>query len=401
MAFAVTAAYLIGTVSGARADIFGDALHAIGGAAQTGARLVTAPVQTVINAVKSPTLSSVTAPWKAVGSSAAGTIDAAASLSNAPQQFLYDKAKSFASLGGSAGSFIFDVGTFQQNLIRGLEQSGVHDIANTLRLQNPLQVTAAPLAAAIRAAHDRYNTDARPIPDDVKAKLAAFIDAGTLQRGRFTIGNVEITLPSLIGNGSRFFGGDRYAVTVDDIIVFPVNAGTDYAWWAHELTHVGQYKAMGIDAFAYRYVVTLGHELEDPAYAKQDQVAASLGLQNVSRANTASAFGQLNATMQGSSGSGLQPIPEHFVAQCIFPNDPHPVSFLITNTNRIIMTLPSTGQWVQIGWAMPRRFPAFAWTYQCGTGAYDVDANGVIVAPVVPAPGYPPRPVAVGYVVKL
>jgi hypothetical protein len=125
-------------------------------------------------------------------------------------------------------------------------------------------------------------------------------------------------------------------------------------WWAHELTHVKQYGEMGVDGFAYRYMVTLGHDLEDPAYAMQDLVNGAT--QNRAGATSAmNTFGGLYGTPQGSVAFGGRIVTEYFVAQCVFPADRFPVNYLITNTNRIIMVNPVNGQWAQIGWAMPPR----------------------------------------------
>ena len=63
-------------------------------------------------------------------------------------------------------------------------------------------------------------------------------------------------------------GGAASAVTLIDVVVFrgPSEAA-DLSTWAHELTHVDQYRDWGVHSFAVQYARNW-HSVEDPAYAK-------------------------------------------------------------------------------------------------------------------------------------
>lgn len=54
--------------------------------------------------------------------------------------------------------------------------------------------------------------------------------------------------------------------------------------------------------------------------------------------------------------------------------------YLVTNTNRIIAVDPMSGQWMQVGWAMPP-MPGFpmAWTYSTQYLNYAVTQQGQIL----------------------
>ena len=63
-------------------------------------------------------------------------------------------------------------------------------------------------------------------------------------------------------------GGAASAVTLIDVVVFrgPSEAA-DLSTWAHELTHVDQYRDWGVHSFAVQYARNW-RSVEDPAYAK-------------------------------------------------------------------------------------------------------------------------------------
>ena len=66
------------------------------------------------------------------------------------------------------------------------------------------------------------------------------------------------------------------AVTLYDTIVFSDSGlADDYWFWAHELTHVEQYRRYGVDGFARRYV-TDWKSLEKEATDKANRVRADL-----------------------------------------------------------------------------------------------------------------------------
>jgi len=110
-----------------------------------------------------------------------------------------------------------------------------------------------------------------PIPPLIRQALAGYIENDIMNMARFKIGDSGVT--NLAGLSVRY--GDANAVTLIDVIVFrnADSANNDAALWAHELTHVKQYRDFGVHDFAVRYVRNY-HEIEDPAYSVQFQFAA-------------------------------------------------------------------------------------------------------------------------------
>jgi hypothetical protein len=389
------------------ADFWSDAKRTIGDVGTAGWKITTAPYEAVANTVQvigggqSP--SSIFDPYQDAGRATGDAVQNGYSLVNQPQQFMYSKVQEFANKsGGDAGSFVFDVATFNQNLMAELGTSGVNSAANVLRRQNPLQIVAAPLAGAIRAARNKHYSNSSALPDDVKKGLANVFPDHVLNRARYVVGRVDITLPNFIGRGHKFMGDD-YAVVVDDVIVFntqPPSFSNDPFWWAHEIRHVAQYGELGIEKFSWDYVRDLGGSIEGDA----DRHGAQASGSRIPIARTASfASQQLGVSTNlvrdaqspvGSSAVGFQ--PEFFVARCHFPGDPSPVQYLLTNTQKIIAVDPISGQWMQVGWAAPPMVPGSVWTYQTMNFWYAVSPDGRIVA--YPQPGVW---VNVGYVQSL
>lgn len=370
---------LVASSQDAQSNVFKDVAKAVGGAVKTTTKIATAPVNVVIGTAKAAnggSVSDIYRPYVEIGKSAADNLTAGAKLVSDPQQYMFVKAQEYArKIGGDTGSFVFDVGTFSTRMSNELGYTAAAGAANILRGQNPLQVTAAPLAAAIRAARQQYASQAQPLPPDVRAGLADFFSPEVLDRARYTVGRIEINLPNFIGRGAKFMG-NGYAVTVDDTIVFnsaPPSFADNATWWAHEVTHVEQYGSWGVDKFAFEYVIDFGHSIERSA----DQRASTLG-------GTSSAAYSVTPAMMTSFGGNAAPAsvsnsgPEYFVARCSFPNDPYPVQYMVTNTNRIIAIDMMTGQWIQIGWAMPPLLPNVAWTYQTANFRYAVSGQGEI-----------------------
>jgi hypothetical protein len=112
---------------------------------------------------------------------------------------------------------------------------------------------AAPLLARWIAAsrEEALAAGTQPVPQTARARLEGFFAADLLDRVRFRIGG---------GSGPTLQGGllrwhRNHAITLIDVIVFRDEAiARDPLIWAHELTHVQQYDALGLDAFARRYV---------------------------------------------------------------------------------------------------------------------------------------------------
>ena len=93
---------------------------------------------------------------------------------------------------------------------------------------------------------------ARPMPPQIVQALSGYFPVELLQQVRYRSGgSTEMTLPGL-----AFQYGDAAAITLMDVILFEreSDAQQDLKLWAHELTHVLQYRRWGVDGFAARYV---------------------------------------------------------------------------------------------------------------------------------------------------
>lgn len=130
------------------------------------------------------------------------------------------------------------------------------------------------MASAIQIARDEtLKAGTQPIPADIKAALAGAFPAEMLERVRYRVGK-EGSLAI-----QAFQYGDIQAMTLIDVIVFQkeedalANAGL----WAHELTHVRQYDAWGVEEFARRYTRNY-KEIEDEAYGFQAQFEQKMGI---------------------------------------------------------------------------------------------------------------------------
>lgn len=350
----------------------------------SGVKITTAPYQSLMNAGKVLTgngnASQIYQPYKDLAKSVGGTTQQLGSLGSDPQNYLYQKAEQFAQqAGGESGAFIFDVATFTNQYYNELANAGVQNLGATLQGKNILEISAAPLAAALRAARESHLTNSHPIPDDVKNALRGRFSDQLLAKARYAIGTLQITLPNFIGKGQAYMGGNHsYAVVVGEIIVFnsapPAYADQSF-WWAHEMTHVEQFNRLGFETFAYRYLVSAGSEIEGEADATASQITGNRTQRTVSLASIAGSYDMTGA----SSTTNYSLAPEFFVSQCIFPYDTYRVNYLVTNYGRIIAVDPISGQWVHIGHATPPLAPGVAWSYQTPNIIYPVYSDGRIM----------------------
>lgn len=175
--------------------------------------------------------------------------------------------KGIRNVAGQDAIAVFDLATMQTQFSNKLAQSGSVAIGGALQGENPLYVTGTPLAAAIRAAKETHEGASKPLPDDVKAGLRYVFSGYILDRARYTVGKVDITLPNFIGQGAKFLG-NGYAVVVDNVIVFnetPPSFAQNPHWWGHEVAHVKQYSEMGIERFAFEYLRSRSLSIEQDA----------------------------------------------------------------------------------------------------------------------------------------
>src|SRR5262249_26609331 len=114
--------------------------------------------------------------------------------------------------------------------------------------------------------HNTAINGAMPIPPQIRQQLTGYASEDSMNRVRSKIGdNGFANLAHLLEQG-----GFAAAVTLIDVIVFrgPSEAA-DPSIWAHELTHVDQYRDWDVTSFAVQYARNW-RSIEDPAYAKGD-----------------------------------------------------------------------------------------------------------------------------------
>ena len=110
----------------------------------------------------------------------------------------------------------------------------------------------------------------KPVPPSIRAALKGFYDDDTLNRASFAVGDsatVDVATLALSY-------GDAVAVTLIDTVVFKSadDASNNTVLWAHELTHIQQFRDWGLHGFATRYLRNW-NDVENEAYAKADEFA--------------------------------------------------------------------------------------------------------------------------------
>ncbi|MBD9449489.1 DUF4157 domain-containing protein [Rhizobium sp. RHZ02] len=122
------------------------------------------------------------------------------------------------------------------------------------------------LASVITASRDEAIHKALPIPAHIRRQLTGYASEDSMNRVRYKINNdSSFSLAYLLEHG-----GFADAVTLIDVVVFrdPRVAASPCAW-AHELTHVDQFREWGVEGFAVRYARDW-RTVESQAYAKGD-----------------------------------------------------------------------------------------------------------------------------------
>ncbi|MHC8339322.1 eCIS core domain-containing protein [Pseudomonas sp. HLT2-19-2] len=147
-----------------------------------------------------------------------------------------------------------------------------------------VQATAPLLQQAIVSSRDdALSQGVRPIPQEIRHNLTGFISDADMNAARYRVqGGGDLTLQV---NSLKY--GDANAITLDYVIVFKNENDALYSpnLWAHELTHVGQYRRWGIQDFAIHYVRNY-RAVEDEAYGEQSRHVAWVALRNTQNAAT-------------------------------------------------------------------------------------------------------------------
>lgn len=151
---------------------------------------------------------------------------------------------------------------------------------------------AAPLlASAIRFSRGQaLNRGVNSLPPHIMQALSPYFPQPILQKVRWTTADGV----SIDGALKNWFNQEG-AVTLDEVVVFSgENLASDIALWAHELTHVLQYSQMGVETFAFQYLIDW-NGLEQQARDNSSRIMASI--------NSSGNGGTQTWSMQYSSSS--------------------------------------------------------------------------------------------------
>ncbi|HYQ37776.1 MAG TPA: DUF4157 domain-containing protein [Pseudomonas sp.] len=135
------------------------------------------------------------------------------------------------------------------------------------------QVAASGLAQWIEQSRASAAAGSQGIPRHIRAQLEPYYDRQVLDTVRYRVGDAG----QFSAATALLLNPDVNAVTLVDLIAFrrEEDARHNVALWAHELTHVQQYRQWGVQGFAVRYA--RDHSaVEAPAYAMQTRVARAL-----------------------------------------------------------------------------------------------------------------------------
>jgi hypothetical protein len=156
----------------------------------------------------------------------------------------------------------------------------------------PLDIAGGAAGQAIRYSRERARSTSAPIPAWVRQLLAPFFSADVLANAQYTFewgATANLTVQA-----SALSSGDYNAISLIDTIVFrnrtlegdSYSAGAPFSveemnWssiylWAHELTHLEQYKSLGVEDFGKWVVKDYNGQLENPAQSNGHRIVTVL-----------------------------------------------------------------------------------------------------------------------------
>lgn len=147
------------------------------------------------------------------------------------------------------------------------------------------QLTAAPVAAALRDAYKVYAPYSVPLHPQLQRVLERVVPFQVLSAARIVVGAMpDLSVPGMLNAGYEVARGG-HAVTIGNVIIFsrPLNFNdlNDWNWLLHELRHVEQYMSYSsdvfesIDGFAVNYIAHY-NSVENDAQNAADQRQAML-----------------------------------------------------------------------------------------------------------------------------
>jgi hypothetical protein len=165
------------------------------------------------------------------------------------------------------------------------EESARHAADRTRRaseevLRRSPAVAAPVLAQTIRFSRaEALRQTPEAMPEEIRAALSPYFDDEILDKAQWTQAGQDLGLGSLL---ARWYY-DEGAITLHDVIVFSDAKVAQNVWlWAHELAHMEQYRRMGLDGFAVRYV-TDWRLLEAQASSRAFAITADIRAQRAAR----------------------------------------------------------------------------------------------------------------------
>lgn len=125
------------------------------------------------------------------------------------------------------------------------------------------------LAVAIRLARaEALRSGPTPVPAELRRAFRPHYPDKVLDKARWIVASPQSRLGRLLARWPAEHG----AVTLGEVIVFKTRrAAGNRRLFAHELTHVEQYRRLGIDRFAQRYAANRAR-MEQEARAKAREV---------------------------------------------------------------------------------------------------------------------------------
>jgi hypothetical protein len=211
-------------------------------------------------------------------------------------------------------------------------------------LANLVNVPGSVLAVAVRNAKAQALNGARPIPPQIRQILQPYVSADILNSVRVNINVGGLSLNSAV----MMLNHDVEAITLEDVVVFDndQHVQTDYITWAHELTHVQQYRNRGVEAFANMYV-TNSWVLENEAYSRAAWVAQQVRQQGaiapspLSQSPIAFSYYGINGAFYIADGATWPGPPGLQIMGNLYPADPQ--TGMATGPAVAVMTLSTGG----------------------------------------------------------
>jgi hypothetical protein len=154
----------------------------------------------------------------------------------------------------------------------GAVADAIYDIVRALNELQATKLTGPVLENVLVQGRNIAETGSLPIPPYIRKQLTGYSTEDSMKNVRYRIGNLGslnlATVPEQVGFAD--------AVTLIDVVVFrDAIAAATVSLWAHELTHVDQFRKWGVHGFAVRYAQDW-QAVEAPAYSKGDGLTAWL-----------------------------------------------------------------------------------------------------------------------------